>query len=84
MSKYHRLLIRKAREILSPNAGYQGLEIDAFKKYPIGIVRKYFNLIYGVNAAELYLIEIIQIIDLLFDCGYTDKNEYPWHFRKSR
>jgi hypothetical protein len=60
-----------------------GLEINAFKKYPIEIVRRYFDLIYGVNASELSSIEIIQIIDLLFDCGYTDKYESPWQFRKS-
>ena len=65
------------------SAENNGLEINAFKKYPMGIVRRYFDLIYGVNASALSLIEIIQVIDLLFDCGYTDKYESPWQFRKS-
>ena len=58
------------------------MEIDAYKSYSIDIVRKYFDLIYGVNASELTVREIIQIVDLLFDCGYTDEKEYPWQFRK--
>ena len=81
-SKYHRLLVRKARQKLGTHSENNGLEIDAYKIYSIDIVRKYFDLIYGVNASELTVREIIQIVDLLFDCGYTDEKEYPWQFRK--
>ena len=59
-----------------------GLEINAFEIYSIDIVRKYFDLVYGVNASELSSSEIIEIVDLLYDCAYTDEKEYPWNFRK--
>ena len=55
--------------------------INEFKMYPVGIVRKYFDLIYGVNAVELSIMQIIQIIDLMYNCGYTDEQEYPLQFR---
>ena len=59
-----------------------GLEIDAFKIYPVGIVKKYFDLIYSVNAVSLTINEIIEILDLVSHCGYTDGDEYTWNFRK--
>ena len=59
-----------------------GLEIDAFKIYPVGLIKKYFDLIYSVNAKCLTVIEIIQLMDVTLDCGFTGGNDFPSHFRK--
>ena len=81
-SQYHRVLVRKAKEKRGSKTEKIGLEIEAYKIYPVEIVNKYFDLIYSVNADSLTTNEIVQLIDLIYDCGYTDQNEYPWIFRK--
>jgi hypothetical protein len=81
-SEYYRVLIRKAKEKLGSKPEKVGLEIDAYKIYPVEIVKKYFDLIYSANVTCLTVNEIVQLIDLIYDCGYTDENEYPWNFRK--
>ena len=76
------MLIRKAKEKLEFKSEKMGVEIDAFKSYPIGIMKTYFDLIYSVNVRCLTIIEIIQLIDISVDCGFTGETEYPMHFRK--
>jgi hypothetical protein len=38
-------------------------------------------MMYGVNAKDLSVNEIIQLMDIIIDCGHCDEEKFEWHFR---
>jgi hypothetical protein len=77
-SSHFRRLVRYGKAKTEEN---QPVTVNAFELYPIDLVKKFFDLMYQANATQLSVKYLIQLVDLIIDCGYCDENVHPWNFK---